>query len=381
MIGAAMIRVSAWAAKAAGACVLFLVLACRAGAQNNETPPAPGVSRPPATVSAVRAVWMWPSEGEGGAAQAVRQMERAGIDTIFLLVFSAGHTAYPSRVFPQQDDLRGQDPVAAFVNEAHARSMRVFAAIDTLYWQRGGASSPAVAAHPERMETNAEGGIVGDDGQPGGAFASPSSPEVVSLLQELVAEFAAKYPFDGVALDYARLARSDYLGYSLSTRLAYLAASGMDPADIDPLGYATGMETRRAFAVWLEGQVSSVVERLSASFRRVKEGGLVAAVVLPDYYQDRLTNPARQDWLTWAQKGWVDTLIAADVAVNDPRRAASQKANLARGHRANVLAAVGSLPAGNAVGVADAAGFAGTVLWAGDSLSTRRAMLREFGGY
>jgi len=374
------IRISTWAAKSAWPCALLLLLACRAFAQDSETPPAPGVSAPPPAASAVRGVWMWPAEGEAGAAQAVRQMERAGINTIFLLIFSGGRTAYPSRVFPQREEWQGQDPVAAFVNEAHAGNMRVFAAIDTLYWQQRGQDSPAVAAHPERMAANAEGMIVGDDGQPGGAFASPSSPEVVSLLQELVAEFAARYPFDGVAFDYARLARGDYLGYGITSRLAYLTASGMDPADIDPLGYATGMATRRDFAAWLEKQVSSVVERLSSSFRRVREGGLVAAVVLPDYYQDRLTNPARQDWMTWAQKGWVETLIAQDVAFSDPQQAASQKANLTRGHQASVLAAVASRPAAAAVAAADAAGFAGTVLWAGDSLSTRRAMLREFGG-
>ena len=374
------------------ACGLLVLSACRVGAQvaadnASAAPAAPGgvptitegAASPPETTT-VRAIWFWPHEGEQGAAQSVRQMERAGINTIFLLIFSGGCTAYPSRVFPQQDELRGQDPVAAFVGEAQARGMRVLAAIDTLYWQRPGSNSPAVAAHPERMERNAEGEIVGDDGRPGGAFASPSNADVVALLQQLVSELAAKYPFDGIAFDYARLARGDYLGYSTATRTAYISANKMDPADIDPLGYATQLEQRRSFAAWLENQVSSLVEKLGASFRRVRQEGQVAAVVLPDYYQNRLLNAARQDWLTWAQKRWVDTLIVADASVDDLQQAVSQRAALARGHGARLLAAITGHPASDRAAVAYGAGFAGTVLWPGDSLSTRRSLLREFGG-
>jgi len=388
----AMNRVRTGAAALVWACVLLVICACRAGAQAVEdnasaAPAAPGGvptitegTASPSESLAVRGIWFWPHEGEGGAAQTMRQMERAGINTIFLLVFSGGHTVYPSRVFPQQDELRGQDPVAAFVGEAHARGMRVFAAMDTLYWQRPGSNSPAVGAHPERMERNAEGEIVDDDGRPGGAFASPSNPDVASLLQQLVSELAAKYPFDGIAFDYARLARGDYLGYSTATRAAYISAKGMDPADIDPLGYATELEQRRSFAAWLENQVSSLVEKLGASFRRVRQEGQVAAVILPDYYQNRLLNAARQDWLTWAQKGWVDAFIVADASVDDLQQAVSQRAALARGHRARLLAAITGHPASDRAAAAYGAGFAGTVLWPGDSLSTRRALLREFGG-
>ena len=70
----------------------------------------------------------------------------------------------------------------------------------------------------------------------------------------------------------------------------------------------------------------------------------------------------------------------ARLAPRTPGQAASQKAALARGHQAGLLAAITGYPASSLTAAADAAGFTGTVLWPGDSLSARRAMLRELGG-
>jgi len=332
----------------------------------------------PCAAAPIRGIWLSAAEGEAGASNTIRSVANAGIDTIFLLVFSDGQTAYPSRVFPQREELRGSDPVAAFLGLAKERGIKVFAALDVLYWQRPGAQSPVVTSHPERMERNAEGEIVGDEGAPGGAFASPASPQVTSLLQQLVAELASKYSFDGIAFDYARLSRGEYLGFSKVARKAFFSAQGVDPADIDPLGFATDLEVRQRFATWLEGQVNSIVEQLSSAFKRVKPDGKVAAVALAGYYEDRLNKPARQDWMTWGQKGWVDILIAQDLILSDPEYAKAQLARLNRLDKVTILTVVSQMPAGPVVAQADSLGLAGTVLWPGNSRPRRRAMLREF---
>jgi len=340
----------------------------------------------PAQIVTIRGAWMRPPEPVRSVGVQLDMMKRAGFNAIFLRVFYNGQTIFPSRVFPQHVAHHDTDAARIVLDAAHARGMRVYAAIDTLYWQAPGARSPAVEAHPEWVELNAEGVRVGDDGTPGGAFVSPAVAQVWSALEQLVGEIGRNYDFDGIAFDYARFATGDFLGYNLTDRKAYLLKHRVDPIDIDPLGLATSKRDRETMATWQEQQITDLVAALASTFRRLRPEGVVAAVVVPDYYANRLNNPVRQDWRAWVQRGLVQVVIAGGTAYTGPE--AAQRVRPVVGLRSAITAAgivpdqdVTGLDVVNQIEMARQAGLLSYVVWMPASRGPWRAVLRALGGF
>jgi uncharacterized lipoprotein YddW (UPF0748 family) len=301
--------------------------------------------------------------------------KQARLDAVFLLSFYDGQTIYPSRVFPRHKEFEGQDPLADYIKEARGQGLQVFAALETLLWKRPGGSSPAVALHPERVERNAAGQIVGDSGADG-AFAGPTDSQVVSLLEQLVLELVRRYELDGLAFDFLRLARGEFLGYSTTSRLGFLRQHSIDPLDIDPLGFATGRAERERMAEWLEESVTEVADKVCSAARRGRPGIKIAIVVEADYYQDRLQNPTRQDWWRWIEKGLPDLVICQSLPLGETRfQGLLQRASTQRTPK--VLLSIGRLPSAPWRDRAEVAGLAGWVFRADGSSSLMRSFMRE----
>jgi len=319
-----------------------------------------------------RGVWMQPM---GDAASLVASAKQARLDAVFLLSFYDGQTIYPSRVFPRHKEFEGQDPLADYIKEARGQGLQVFAALETLLWKRPGGSSPAVALHPERVERNPAGQIVGDWGGDG-AFASPTDSQVVSLLEQLVLELVRHYDLDGLAFDFLRLARGEFLGYSTTSRLGFLRQRSIDPLDIDPLGFATGRADRQKMAEWLEESVTEVAEKVCSAARRGRPGIKIAIVVEADYYQDRLQNPARQDWSKWIEKEPPDLVICQNLPLGEARFQGLLRRAIAQ-RKPKVLLAIDRLPSAPWRERAEVAGLDGWVFRADGSYSLMRSFMRE----
>ncbi|KPJ64063.1 hypothetical protein AMK68_02500 [candidate division KD3-62 bacterium DG_56] len=247
-------------------------------------------------------------------------------------------------------------------------------------------AGPAVEMHPEWTELNAEGVRVGDDGTPGGAFVSPAVGQVWSALEQLVGEIARNYEFDGIALDYARFATGDFLGYNLVDRKAFLLGHSLDPIDIDPLGLATSKRDRETLADWQEQQITELVAALANTFRRLRPEGVVAAVVVPDYYTNRLNNPVRQDWRTWVRRKLVQVVITSGIAYTGPETI--QRVRPVVELQGMVTAAgivpdqdVTGLDVVNQIEMARQAGLLSYVVWMPASRGPWRAVLRALGGF
>jgi uncharacterized lipoprotein YddW (UPF0748 family) len=309
------------------------------------------------------------------AASVVASAKRAGLDAVFVLSFYDGQTIYPSRIFPRHKEFEGQDPLAEYIKEARAQGLQVFAALETLLWKRPGGSSSAVLLHPERVERNPAGEIVGEWGGDG-AFASPAHPRVISLLEQLVLELVRRYELDGVAFDFLRLARGEFLGYSTTSRLAFLRRHSIDALDIDPLGFATGRADRERLAEWLEESVSEAAEKVCSAARRGRPGIKVAIVVEADYYGDRLDNPVRQDWWSWVEKDLADVVICQGLPLGEPRfRNLVERAR--KQGKPKVLLAIDQAPSAPWRERAEVAGMDGWVVRAGGSRSLLRSFVRE----
>ena len=335
-------------------------------------------------VTPIRGIWISPPSSTAAIPSVVRIISGAPLDTIVLPVFYDGRVIYPSRIFPQHERYMGSDPAAITINEAHSRRMKVFAAVDLLYWQSSDDPSPAVANHPRWLERTAEGRVIGDDAGAPGAFVTPCEPRVKSLLAGLMSELAKRYDFDGVVLDYGRWSRLDFLGYADADRKLYLEAQHIDPLDIDLLGYATPDNLISMLIRWQEQQITAVVQAAGQAFRRGEPKAVVLAVVEPGYYANRTTNPVRQDWRAWLSQEWLYAAVPRGLTYPDPDSVRAQLRAASGADRPPVVALIRrseALPATPQMAVVQSLGLRGFILWGRDSLDQRRAVLRELGAF
>jgi len=330
----------------------------------------------------VRGIWISPPSSTSVIPAVVRTISAARLNAIVVPVFYDGRTIYPSRIFPQHDRYMGSDPPAVVIREAHRRGMRVFAAVDVLYWQSSASPSPAVANHPQWLEETAEGHVIGDERGKPGAFVSPCEPRVKSLLVELASELAARYDFDGLLLDYARWSRLDFLGYAPADRKLYLQQHRVDPLDIDPLGYATPDNMVQRLIRWQEHQIEAVTRAMAEAFARGEPRAMVLAVVEPAYHANRVANPVRQDWRSWLVQGWVDAVVPWGLRYADRESARLQLRTASGAERPPAVALIrrtAALPVRRQMQVVSSLELRGFILWARDSLAQRRAILRDLG--
>ena len=167
----------------------------------------------------------------------------------------------------------------------------------------------------------------------GAFFLDPANPEVQTFLLKLSNEIVSRYKIDGFQLDYIRYPasfpadrfsyRKTTWGYTDVARKAFKAQSGVDPVDIDP----KNPQFAAQWAAWNQfkvAQVSNFVQKATTSIRQINPNIKISAAVFPE--ADKALAVKHQDWLSWAQHGWIDffapmTLTSATKVVDrDTRR-------------------------------------------------------------
>jgi uncharacterized lipoprotein YddW (UPF0748 family) len=167
----------------------------------------------------------------------------------------------------------------------------------------------------------------------GGYFLDPANPEVQTFLLKLSDEIVSRYKIDGFQLDYIRYPasfpadrfsyRKTTWGYTDVARKAFKAQAGIDPVDIDP----KNPQADAQWAAWNQfkvAQVSNFVQKVTQSIHKINPEIKISAAVFPE--ADKALAVKHQDWLTWAQNGWIDffapmTLTSATKVVDrDTRR-------------------------------------------------------------
>lgn len=205
----------------------------------------------------------------------IEQMQRKGLNTLYVPVLWDGHTLFPSRQFPQPDALRGHDALAEILAAAKPANIRVVAVLHTLAWRNlGGSEVHWMRKHrdwldvdilgrtrrewltPERLPVGpGDGSDWAEDPAMYADYVRPELPAVREKLMGLVSELRHYPGLDGVALDHwMRTSGRDYsgpaprLGYTLPQRAAALARTGADPVDVNLLNVAA-LTNRRTY-VW-----------------------------------------------------------------------------------------------------------------------------------
>lgn len=333
-----------------------------------------------------------------------------GFNTLLVQVRGRGEAYYDSAIEPRASDLEAQpagfDPLGTVLQLAHQAGLRVHAWINidlvssatTLPRSR----DHVVARHPEwLMVPRALAGSLGavDPQSPEyvgtlarwtrgqsdtveGLYLSPIDPAARDYQTRVVSEIAAKYPVDGIHLDYLRYP-SDEFDYSVRTLEAFRASE---------LGSVSAAERERADALratdraaWTKqfpdawrafrrDRLSDLMTRIRAAIRLARPGAVVSAAVAPD--PDDAKDHRLQDWRSWASAGELD-VICPMIYTTDAAdfRTAMSRAESGAGDRTPLWVGIGAyrLPVrATAERVRDArrAGAAGVLLFSYDNIST-----------
>lgn len=259
----------------------------------------------------IRAIWVtrWDYKSPSDIARVMDNCKDAGFNTVLFQVRGNGTVCYPSKIEPWADEFGGRDPgfdpLAVACKEAHRRGLSLHAWVNVIPGWRGDKppSNPRQLynARPEWFWHDAAGRR-----QPLGWYCSvnPCYPEVRKYLVSVMREIVAKYPVDGLHLDYMRFPNepNDSSGPTVPdyprdrrTLALFKRATGKTPDQ------APG-----AWKAWRTEAITQVVRDIRGMIRKVDPKVKLTSAVgaSPDEARRNHFQDARQ----WIAEGLVDAV-------------------------------------------------------------------------
>src|SRR6185436_367564 len=288
---------------------------------------------------------LWVTRTTLTSPESIRQMVAAaqagGFNTLLVQVRGRGDAYYQPTIEPRATELAGKpdfDPLATVLQDAHAVGMKVHAWV-AVNLVSSAVSLPAsrdhviyrapewlmvpreLAAEMKKIDlrspayvgrlarwTRAHTSIVE------GLYTSPLHPAAQDHTAAVIGEIAAKYPIDGVHLDYVRFPNEDF-DYSAAAMAQFKSAIAPDLTDLerreaaarealDPAAYPNLFPER--WNDFRRSRLTSLVIKIRTAVKTARPGVVVSAAVVPDAQQafaNRL-----QDWRGWIDQSLLDVI-------------------------------------------------------------------------
>jgi uncharacterized lipoprotein YddW (UPF0748 family) len=240
---------------------------------------------------------------------------------LFVQVRGRGEVYYRSSIEPPAGNLELSldefDPLEYLLIRARRAGLSVHAWVNVFYvWSDPNRPIPeghVVARHPEWLLSSPTGVRQDEHGvgwwqQDGieGYYLSPARPEVWAYTASVVEELVARYPVDGVHLDYVRYPGLGYT-FGVKSRTEFALRWGIDPLQLHAAPEVLGtMVTSTLDSIYVERRVSDVDSAVAAIRAVMGDLPLSAAVVAND--EVGRTEKA-QDWIGWLRKDLVDFVV------------------------------------------------------------------------
>jgi len=288
-------------------------------------PAAPDLPTDPKALWVVRDGLLSPD----GIRRMVADAARAGVTDLFVQVRGRGDAYYESSLVPAGAPLQDAwkryghyDPLAEVLHLAHARGIRVHAWMN-VYLVRSEGDVPeghVTLEHPDWVAVDRSGTPMTalsarrlKAAWTEGAYLEPGNTEVVKHFVDVVTELLARYPVDGIHLDYVRYPVLD-VGYSEAMRAGFRRMTGVDPLELDANeaglrrergdeGYA---ELQREWMGFKAAQVTAMVASVHDAVCAMRPEVMLSAAVKPD--PDKAYAQTGQDWVRWVREGLVDVV-------------------------------------------------------------------------
>ncbi len=277
-----------------------------------------------------RAIWLdrgsiIASGGPEGLKKRMQKLHQAGINIVYFETVNAGFPIYPSKLVKHNPLVNNWDPLKVAVEEGHKQGMEVHAWVWA--FAVGNRRHNAIINQPEEYAgpilteggmmsealRNHEGGLSVDSRQHE-FWLSPASPKGREFLLNLYQEIVSNYDVDGLQLDYIRYpfqTSGNRMGYEAIGRERFAQATGQSLDSGDDYN-------NRIWTAWKTYQVSSFVQQVSNTLKKIKPELKLSAAVFPMHREARIA-AIQQDWETWIDNGWIDTLSPMSYT-SDPER-------------------------------------------------------------
>lgn len=285
---------------------LFAVSGCK----KKTTPAPPLPPAPPGPVwdpNAMRGVWITTTastalDNNDNIQATVTACKRAGINTIFVVVYNNARTIYPSEVMQkltgnkQLEKFAGRDPLKEMITAAKAAGLKVYAwfeyGFSSSYSAQGGS---IIAAKPKWAALDQNRSLVVKNGFD---WLNAFDPEVQQFLIDLFKEVAANYDVDGVQGDDRLPALPSSAGYDDYTVAEYKKENNN--------AFPTTNIKDPAWLNWRAKRLNAFMKRLYNEIKAVRPS--IQVTMSPSPYPWSLEEYL-QDWPTWVDSGWVDAVI------------------------------------------------------------------------
>ena len=247
------------------------------------------------------------------------KLQKAGINTVYFETFNAGFTIYPSRIGSQSPLVKGRDPLAWAVTEAHKRGMKIQAWL--WIFAVGNDRHNKLIDKPMNyvgpvLEKNQRWALLGPDAnfrpknQPE-FWLDPSNNEATTFILNLANEVVSTYNVDGIQLDYIRypFQRSDNLmGFNHNSMEQYASKTG------EKL-FVDNYQTNLMWNKWKENNINNFVHKISNNLKHRKPNLKISASVFAKSQTNRL-NSIQQNWEYWIKEQDVDSLTPMSYSSN-----------------------------------------------------------------
>jgi len=235
---------------------------------------------------------------EKNVKETVTLCKAKGLNTIFVVVWNAGVTMYPSKLVKkyigiEQDSVyKGFDPIKAIVKEAHKQGLKVHAWFEFGFsYAYQDSNSVWAKKYPHWLSRDAKGKPLQKNSF---YWWNAMHPEVQKFLKSLVLEVVEKYKVDGVQGDDRMPAMPAEGGYDDFTKKLYKKETGKTvPADC----------RESAWLQWKADKVSAFGKSLYKAVKKKHPGCLVtwSPSIYPWSKEQYL-----QDWPAWLKGGYAD---------------------------------------------------------------------------
>ena len=300
--------------------------------------------QPTFPVTAIKATWHRPVENSRQAVQATLDtFARAGLNTVFLETYFHGYPLFPSTTLTKYGIAANQYPIKGlpsvanpmqwWVEEAHARGMKLHAWMEVFYAGNKGLEGvgPILSKYPQwaNVQRSSAGAKtpMPSSLEAGYYFLDPANSEVRTFIHALVQELVTTYPVDGVQLDYIRYPASNSVthpqfvdstwGYTPTAIAAFQAQTGVSPLTLTPTDAKW-----EAWKLFKQQQVNSMVQSVATWLQTYRTAHperasvQLSAAIFPDVAA-ALTYK-HQNWGLWASEGWVDFLAHMSLTASVP---------------------------------------------------------------
>jgi uncharacterized lipoprotein YddW (UPF0748 family) len=321
-------------------CIFILGISC-ARPRPRPTAPAPAPTLPPSPrsergkpVTELRGVWVSDSTRLDWN-EATARLQRAGFNTMYVNLASAGAAFYPrSKVLPSLVD-GGTDEVTRGIELAHRRGIAVHAKLITFFMFKAPSES-------QRRMTRADRVMLGPNGRPalqsGYTWLCPTQLANREQLAAEITEILSRYRVDGLQFDYIRFYEEPTC-YCDHCRAEFEHALGRHlrrwPDDVMGGVYTT------QFYDWRRQVINQRVYELTSLTRRMRPDIKLSAAVFPDW--ERCRQDRAQDWGLWLLRGWMNYVCTMTYRT-DVREFAElvRKQQAWAGNRAKIVPGIGS---------------------------------------